>query len=108
MVSGIWVQDPERQKTVRYVLPIATHDSPEIGSSPDVESPPESDGQRGEHDHKDDSIIQGNAPEEDKSDDRGKKSDDRVDDCLQDDEVDGSAQDDRKSANKGSHDKNEE
>jgi hypothetical protein len=50
---------------------------------------------------KEDSIIQGNAPEEDKSDNRGKKSDDRGDDCLQDDEGDGSAQDERNSANKG-------
>ena len=52
-------------------IPMATHGSPEIESSPDVESPlkVESDEQRGAHDRNEDSMTQDNAPEEHKIDD---------------------------------------
>ena len=52
--------------------PIAIHSSTAIGSSPDIDSPPEveSDEQMGVHNRYEDSMTQGNAPKEDKSDDR--------------------------------------
>jgi hypothetical protein len=74
LLSGCKIRKGERLygTYVWYLPPIATHGSPEIGNSPDGKSPPEveSDEQRGAHDRKEDSITQGNAPEEDKSDDR--------------------------------------